>query len=383
MSFFFAIAIFLYALNIRPLVLNLHISDIIILVLFALFPIKIMQSSLNRAGIYRNTVAFYYLFIICLLFTGIFVNNIEKHMAGVIQYSYVYLILVPVILYFSKERFDLTLKAFIFGAILAGILALNYNFFEVKLLDSLIEYKLTGGAFKRVSVGATNDFGFILAISIVMIYILNVRGRLNTLYCYLLATFLLLVLIMTASRSSVLLLILFFSLIAIKHNIIKFIFISLIVIFVLFIAYSYIDILQNINRLSVDFNNIKGVSTDRFDQYSAALEILFSHFLGIGLSAYQSLMITEHPVHNVFLLIAVEGGWLAAIFFLFFWTVLLLEFLKEKRIGYIAFSISLSILIYIQTITHVYDRFLWVSIAIALALVSLNKKIKKRKCARI
>ena len=305
--------------------------------------------------------------------------NIEKHILALAQYGFVFLVLVPVIMRYSKRHFDLVLKAFIFGAILSLTLAFVFYISGVQLLSDWIEYTTTGGIYKRISSGATNDFGFIMAISIMFLYLLYMRRQLGGFYTFFLSSYLFGGIIMSASRSSVVAVIVFF-IIIFSHNFnlrqfFKMMILTLITLYLFFIIFEDTNFLLNLERLS--FNSSTGsLIGDRLNQYNEGIGLLLDNIFVIGMGSYQELNFTEHPIHNILLIIAVEGGLLSLLLFMLFWVLLFIRVYSKTKMGYIAFSIIFSVFLYMQAITHVYDRMFWIPVALMLAFNNLNK-IKK------
>jgi len=297
--------------------------------------------------------------------------NFEKHILALSQYGFVFLVLAPVIMRYSKRQFDLVLKAFIFGAILSLTLAFIFYFSGVQLLSDLIEYTTTGGIYRRVSAGATNDFGFIMAISIMFLYLLYMRRKLRGFYTFFLSSYLFSGVIMSASRSSAVAVIVFFIIIfSCNFNlrqffkVMIFILITLITLFLFSKLFVDTDFLNNLERLS--FNSKTGsLFGDRLNQYNEGIGVLLNNIFGIGMGSYQELNITEHPVHNILFIIAIEGGLLSSLLFMLFWILLFVQVYSKTKTGYIAFSIIFSVFLYMQTITHAYDRMFWIPIAVA------------------
>lgn len=62
-GFVFYVAIFSYALNLKPIALNLKIGDVLISVLFLLFAAKIFDNAMNVFRTYRNGAYAYSFFI--------------------------------------------------------------------------------------------------------------------------------------------------------------------------------------------------------------------------------------------------------------------------------------------------------------------------------
>ena len=52
--------------------------------------------------------------------------------------------------------------------------------------------------------------------------------------------------------------------------------------------------------------------------------------------------------------------------------------LIKRSNGYVSFAIIFAVLVYMQTITHVYDRFFWIIIGVALVLTNLTTKESKK-----
>ena len=377
-NFLLIVAIFLYALNIRPITLNLSAADIIVIFLFILSPIRILNHAFIHS-VYRDTFFIYFLYLTSLAFVGMYALNIEKHILALAQYGFVFLVLVPVIMRYSKRHFDLVLKAFIFGAILSLTLAFVFYISGVQLLSDWIEYTTTGGIYKRISSGATNDFGFIMAISIMFLYLLYMRRQLGGFYTFFLSSYLFGGIIMSASRSSVVAVIVFF-IIIFSHNFnlrqfFKMMILTLITLYLFFIIFEDTNFLLNLERLS--FNSSTGsLIGDRLNQYNVGIGLLLENIFGIGMGSYQELNFTAHTIHNILLIIAVEGGLLSLLLFMLFWVLLFIRVYSKTKMGYIAFSIIFSVFLYMQAITHVYDRMFWIPVALMLAFNNLNK-IKK------
>ena len=377
-NFLLIVAIFLYALNIRPITLNLSAADIIVIFLFILSPIRILNHAFIHS-VYRDTFFIYFLYLTSLAFVGMYALNIEKHILALAQYGFVFLVLVPVIMRYSKRHFDLVLKAFIFGSILSLTLAFVFYISGVQLLSDWIEYTTTGGIYKRISSGATNDFGFIMAISIMFLYLLYMRRQLGGFYTFFLSSYLFGGIIMSASRSSVVAVIVFF-IIIFSHNFnlrqfFKMMILTLITLYLFFIIFEDTNFLLNLERLS--FNSSTGsLIGDRLNQYNVGIGLLLENIFGIGMGSYQELNFTAHTIHNILLIIAVEGGLLSLLLFMLFWVLLFIRVYSKTKMGYIAFSIIFSVFLYMQAITHVYDRMFWIPVALMLAFNNLNK-IKK------
>ena len=377
-NFLLIVAIFLYALNIRPITLNLSAADIIVIFLFILSPIRILNHAFIHS-VYRDTFFIYFLYLTILAFVGMYALNIEKHILALAQYGFVFLVLVPVIMRYSKRHFDLVLKAFIFGAILSLTLAFVFYISGVQLLSDWIEYTTTGGIYKRISSGATNDFGFIMAISIMFLYLLYMRRQLGGFYTFFLSSYLFGGIIMSASRSSVVAVMVFFIIIfSYNFNLrqfFKMMILTLITLYLFFIIFEDTNFLLNLERLS--FNSSTGsLIGDRLNQYNVGIGLLLENIFGIGMGSYQELNFTAHTIHNILLIIAVEGGLLSLLLFMLFWALLFIRVYSKTKMGYIAFSLIFSVFLYMQTITHVYDRMFWIPVALMLAFNNLNK-IKK------
>ena len=374
-GFVFYLAIFSYALNLKPIALNLKFGDVLISVLFLLFAAKIFDNAINVFRSYRNGAYAYAVFIFSLLAIGIFSSSPEKHLTGVLQYIFVYFILVPVILFFVLRNFEMALRAYIFGAIVAAVLTLLFNYFDIVIGSGFLEYSRTGGAiFKRVGIGGINDFGFIIATAMIMAFILNSRERLTNISFVTLMIFLSLIIVLTASRSSLVLLILFFGFIALRGRVVKSLALLFALISLVYVSYDYVDVLKNVGRFTLDLNNVG----NRLEQYGIALHMIQDDPFGIGLGSYMEGSITEHPVHNIFLILAVEGGLLSSILFFIFWIILMAASLIKRSNGYVSFAIIFAVLVYMQTITHVYDRFFWIIIGVALVLTNLTTKESKK-----
>ena len=377
-NFLLIVAIFLYALNIRPITLNLSAADIIVIFLFILSPIRILNHAFIHS-VYRDTFFIYFLYLTSLAFVGMYALNIEKHILALAQYGFVFLVLVPVIMRYSKRHFDLVLKAFIFGSILSLTLAFVFYISGVQLLSDWIEYTTTGGIYKRISSGATNDFGFIMAISIMFLYLLYMRRQLGGFYTFFLSSYLFGGIIMSASRSSVVAVIVFFIIIfSYNFNLrqfFKMMILTLITLYLFFIIFEDTNFLLNLERLS--FNSSTGsLIGDRLNQYNVGIGLLLENIFGIGMGSYQELNFTAHTIHNILLIIAVEGGLLSLLLFMLFWVLLFIRVYSKTKMGYIAFSLIFSVFLYMQAITHVYDRMFWIPVALMLAFNNLNK-IKK------
>ena len=373
-GFVFYVAIFSYALNLKPIALNLKFGDVLISVLFLLFAAKIFDNAINVFRSYRNGAYAYAVFIFSLLAIGIFSSSPEKHLTGVLQYMFVYFILVPVILFFVLRNFDMALRAYISGAIVAAVLTLSFNYFGIEFASGFVEYSRTGGRiYKRAGIGGINDFGFIIATAMVMVFMLNSRERLTNISFVTLMIFLSLIIVLTASRSSLVLLILFFGLIALKGRIMKSLTLLFALISLVYVSYDYVDVLKNVGRFSLDLNSVG----NRLEQYSIAHDMILNDPFGIGLGSYMDRSITEHPVHNIFLILAVEGGVLSSFSFFIFWIILMADSLIKKPNGYVSFAIIFAVLVYMQTITHVYDRFFWIIIAVAVVFAHLTTKESK------
>ena len=95
-EFFLIAAIFLYALNFKPITLNLSVADCIVIFLFILSPIKILNHAFSH-GVYRDTFFIYFLYLTSLAFVGMYALNIEKHILALAQYGFVFLVLVPLL----------------------------------------------------------------------------------------------------------------------------------------------------------------------------------------------------------------------------------------------------------------------------------------------
>lgn len=366
-EFFFNLAIFSYALNLKPIVLNFQFGDALILVLLFLSATGIFSNSMNAYRTYRKGACAYFIFIFALLIIGISANGPEKHLTGLLQYIYVYFVQVPVILFFARKNFNMTLRSFIAGAVLAAVLVLLFNFYNITIASSFIEYSLTGGIFRRTGIGGINDFGFIIAAAMVMAFILNSRGDIANSTFLILAIFLTFMIVVSASRSSFLLLVVFFGLVAFKGRVMKSLALGFALISLFYVSYDYIDILKNVERFSLGLSN----SGDRLEQYRIAGGMIIDEPFGIGLGSYMDGATTDHPVHNIFLLLAVEGGVLSSVCFVIFWMILMADSFFRKPNGYVSFAIIFSVLVYMQTITHVYDRFFWIVIAVAIVFANL------------
>jgi hypothetical protein len=369
----FNLSILLGAIGITPIYGNFGYSDVIIMLLFAISPIRIAKYAVQNV-IYRTSTPLYTLFALALMVVGIFSSSITGHFTGTIQYLFVWFIFIPVLLYYSQGRIKSIIIPYIVGALLSLYLLYSFIFFDLTLFTTFFEYKLTGGVFHRYSVGATNDYGFILAISIIFSYFGAMYSYGKNRLFYIMVIFMLIpALIFTGSKSSVLLLLSFavlvfaFSRIRLRNKIISIlIFIVTVLFFTIPSTIGSDHLFYNVIRL-IDIYNI----SDRLHHFKIGFELfsnnIFTAHYGIG--GYQNSGVDIMPLHNIFLAILVETGLFPLIFFILFFTVILyMSYRSIKEYTPYMFSLIISILLYMLTIGHVYDRMFWVPIAVAFLL---------------
>ena len=261
------------------------------------------------------------------------------------------------------------------------MLFLFYSF-DITLFSDIVEYKVTGSP-TRYSIGATNDFGFVQATAIVFsIVALTFSSGWKRLYYIPLILLFIPSLVLTGSRSGLMLVVVFvlFATVLNKNqNIVKY-FSNYLKIFtsILFLAvglYLFQDnaYLSNLTRIL----NIFDIS-DRLNHIMIGAEMLSENpfAIGMGINSYQSL-VGMMPLHNVFAIIAVELGILGLFSFMLCWAIMIFEsYVARKHHGQIPVALILSVFVYIQSITHIYDRMFWVTICLALILYYPYKRMK-------
>ena len=377
----FCLAIVFSAISMLPIGLNLSYSDILIALLFVGSPIKIIQSALLHST-YKNFSLIFAFFILVSLFVGIFSYDPQKHVTGVAQYFFSWFIFTPVLLYYAKDNIKLLIIPYIVGALCSLILLFLFYSFDITLFSDIVEYKVTGSP-TRYSIGATNDFGFVQATAIVFsIVALTFSSGWKRLYYIPLILLFIPSLVLTGSRSGLMLVVVFvlFATVLNKNqNIVKY-FSNYLKIFtsILFLAvglYLFQDnaYLSNLTRIL----NIFDIS-DRLNHIMIGAEMLSENpfAIGMGINSYQSL-VGMMPLHNVFAIIAVELGILGLFSFMLCWAIMIFEsYVARKHHGQIPVALILSVFVYIQSITHIYDRMFWVTICLALILYYPYKRMK-------
>ena len=373
-----------------PFTLNVKYSDIIIIILFISSPLVALNVAFRNI-FYKLSAQIFAVFIFFLLFMGIYSNDVVRHLSGVVQYAFCFFILIPVLLSHSKGDMNKILMPFIFGAMFSLCLLVVSYVSGTKLFSEIITYGLTGGGVNRYSIGATNDYGFILAVTIIFIHLVfRHLSKILKLVFSLFFVVALVGLIVTASRSSFILLAAYFFIVVmvtmLKNKRVRIKALgSFVVISVLSVAvlpsvgeFIFIDNLKRMTSISLDLNEMAG---DRFEQYHIGAEMVNENAMAIGrgINSYQDLSLSTHPIHNVFIIMAVEAGILPGFLFFFFWMSILIVSVRSWTIGITSFAIIASVLLYIQTITHIYDRFFWIPIAISFLLFTANNNVRFSK----
>ena len=243
------------------------------------------------------------------------IGYLEMSFQYFLSYVLFYLVLIN-----NKSIFDEALtKVFLYSSSISVVLITLYYHLEIALLPDLLNYNSTGGSiFKRVGFTAVNDYGYILAASILShLYI----SRKLSLADMLLICFLIYGILLTGSRSAMFflisgLLILFFS-----SKRITLFYKSIFIIFFTTLAAFFIQLFAFENRI---FQNFELASRLNFINALSPSNI---SFLGGDAANFK---VDGVPVHINTVQILLSSGILAFIaYLLWYFSIIIRSYSKE------------------------------------------------------
>ena len=367
-------AIFLYVLNPMPIYNNFHISDLFIIVFFS-FNFKEIINFTFKSSNYRRLLPFLYLFNLFSLIPGFYASDPIIHLIAVAQFSFVFFIQIPSLLLFIRDKSEKFLQISILGIISAIFILLIFYIFNISF-DNIFYYHRGFGA--RTGISSIMDMGFLIGISIIMGHQLFIRKKINRINFLFLIILSICGLVLTATRSAIGMVFIYFTILALTYPTAKKLRIL--------ISSSIILFSLNLLMISSENNPLRGnyerlltvtklstfVKSDRFSQYSTIPDVLSKYPLGVGYNNYQ-IVYRNTPIHNIFLLILVEGGIIPFILFCSIWIVIIFSILfnniNDKRN---LIAIILSYLFYISTVSNIYDRNFWLIVIYVIFMADLR-----------
>ncbi len=309
--------------ELRPTEINITYSD---LVFFLLGGMLLVRRRLHVAPMQDATIV-WMIAALCLI-GGLFASSIVNGSPGAslivcTQYIFAYVVL-PFIVLQSRDMALPLVKAMVFGVLFIVVLG-----FVFAATGHHGGHVYVSGSGRLASLASNpNDFALLIALSTPLLLYLWFSKALPGLVCMTTAVCFLIGLIMASSNSgigataigvTVFLLFLGRVRLMVKGGL----FIALLVLATATIGYDYLpEIFQKRVLSAVESGDIDGAGsyTDRMAMIVEASEMLGdSLLLGIGADQYAEHSFAGDPVHNMYLLVWVEGGTIA----LFGWLLLL------------------------------------------------------------
>lgn len=302
------------------------------------------------------------LYCLMVLVSGIFSKDESGYLELFSQYFLSYVLFYLVLINY-KFIFDENLtKIFLFSSSISVFFIAIYYHLDIRFFQHILSYNATGGSiFKRVGFTAVNDYGYILAASILSH--INIAKKVSIFDIFLI--FLIIYgILLTGSRSAMLFLLCGFSIFFFTSNKIRFINKIIVILFILFIVSSIFYLLQFLiidNRI---FQNFELAS-----RLSFVDSLTSSNISLIGSEA--NFKYDGVPIHINLIQILLSSGILALIFYLLWYFSIILRSYSQKDFSLIFFM--LLIFLFYQQIGHIYERNLFLVFAI-IFLTGLNKR---------
>jgi hypothetical protein len=366
-----SLAVFFYVLNPLPLFFNFHISDLLIVIFYLLNFNTIINNSFN-SNIYRKLFPIFYCFALFSLLPGFNADYYGTHFISIIQFSFVFFIQIPSLMLFMRNQSTKFLRLSVIGIVSAIILLVLFYFFNISF-NNLFYYHRGFGA--RTGISSIMDMGFLIAFSALMGHQLLVRNQISKTNFFILLILCVGGLIMTATRSAIGMVLIYCIVLAVTYSTLKKLRV-IISTFIILLGLNYymsgmIDnpLKKNYDRLLTVTKMSTFIKSDRVGQYKKIPNLVSRYPYGIGYNNLQASF-DKSPIHNIFLLILVEGGILPFIFFCSIWLIIIASIIFNNN-GYqkkYSMAIIISFLFYISTVSNIYDRNFWLIVVYTISM---------------
>jgi hypothetical protein len=312
------------------------------------------------------------LFLFCgaLIISTIVNGDVVRGAIGIGQYLVAYLIFPIVLLRRSAREAMIITYAFLAAiavVCLHGIIIISFN------IDAGLTY-ISYSQRLRGLVERENEFGALLAMSAPLVIALGRAKLIHPMIAWVGLGGMLYTVMLTGSNTGIICFVIaFFAMMMTGKNVLRDGFFVLFLLSALLFAVGFfgVEILPNVfeRRVVAAFNEGSisklGTFAGRMELNGEALQLATNHlFAGAGFDQYREISPHGAPVHNVYLLVLVEGGFIALsgllliLFALFGFASLAMSYPKTFREGLCLAITVLVFTIAISALPHIYARFL-------------------------